>query len=70
MTTTLLIHKDPFKPFVLEMDVFEFVIGVVFSQFGKDKIFILSISILISFFPPKINYKIHNKKTSSHHGCF
>jgi hypothetical protein len=38
-TTPLLIHENPSKPFVLEMDIYDFVIGVVLSQLGKYKLF-------------------------------
>jgi hypothetical protein len=38
-TTPLLIHEDPSKPFVLEMDTYDFVVGVVLSQVGKYNLF-------------------------------
>jgi len=38
-TTPLLIHEHPSKPFVLEMDTYDFLIGVVFSQVGMYNLF-------------------------------
>jgi hypothetical protein len=38
------------KPFILEMNTYDFAWGVVFSQFGKDNLFHLVVSILIIFF--------------------
>jgi len=35
-TAPLLIHGDLSKPFVLEMDISDFTIGIVFSQLGKN----------------------------------
>jgi hypothetical protein len=35
MTTPLLIHADLSKLFILEMDTFDFIVGVVLSQLGK-----------------------------------
>ncbi len=34
-TTPLFIHVNPSKPFVLEMNVFDFAIGIVLSQLGE-----------------------------------
>jgi hypothetical protein len=31
MITPLLIHADPFKPFVLEINIFDFAVGIMFS---------------------------------------
>jgi hypothetical protein len=50
------------KPFILEMDVFNFVINTILSQLGK-KIIFHPISFLSHKFSPiEINYKIHDKK--------
>jgi hypothetical protein len=38
-TTPLLIHVDPSRPFILEMNIFRFIIGVILSQFGNDNLF-------------------------------
>jgi hypothetical protein len=48
-TTPLLIRVEPSKPFVLETDVFDFVVGVVLSQLGKRIYFVLLVFVLISF---------------------
>jgi hypothetical protein len=49
MTTPLLIHVDPSKPFVLETNASNFVVGVVFHNLEKTIFFILSVSVLVSF---------------------
>jgi len=46
----LLIHADLYKPFVLEMNTFDFVIAIMFSQLGKTIFFIFLVFILVSFF--------------------
>jgi hypothetical protein len=33
-----LIHVDLSKPFILEMDVFNFALGTILSQFGKSNL--------------------------------
>jgi hypothetical protein len=38
-TTPLLIHAYPSKPFVLEMNIFDFAIGAILSQLGKNNFF-------------------------------
>jgi hypothetical protein len=58
----LLIHVDRSKPFVLEMDAFDFVISVVLSQLGEDNLLHLVNFCFHNFFPMGINYKIHDKK--------
>jgi hypothetical protein len=65
----LLIHANPSKPFVLEMDVSNFVVGAVFSQLGKDNLLHLVGFRSCKFFHAKINYKIHDKKKINHRGC-
>jgi len=45
-TTSLLIHVEPSKPFVLETNIFDFVVGAVLSQLGK-RIFFVLISFLV-----------------------
>jgi hypothetical protein len=62
MTTPLLIHAYISKPFVLEMDVFDFTIGNVFSQLGKNTLFHLVSFCSHNFFPTEINYEIHDKE--------
>jgi hypothetical protein len=39
ITAPLLIHANPSKPFVLEMNTFDFAVGVMFSQLGKENLF-------------------------------
>jgi hypothetical protein len=62
MTTPLLIHVDPFKPFVLEANASNFVIGAVLSQLGKDNLLHLVNFHFRKFSFTKINYQIHDKK--------
>ncbi len=61
-TTPLLIHQDPSKPFVLEMDTYDFVVGVIFSQLGEYNLFHLVNFHFRKFFFTKINYNIHDKE--------
>jgi hypothetical protein len=49
MFIPILIHVNPSKPFVLEMEAFDFVAGTVFSELGEKIFFIMLASILISF---------------------
>jgi len=68
MIVPLLIHLNPSKPFVLEMDVVDFRVGVVFSQLGEDN-FLHPIGFhSCKCFHVEINYEICDKKFS-HHGC-
>jgi hypothetical protein len=61
MTAPLWVHVDPFKPFVLMTDVFDFIIGVMFSQLGKNKLFHLFDFCYYKFSLMQINYDIHHK---------
>jgi hypothetical protein len=70
MTTPFLSHVNPFKPFVLKTDDSIFVVSIVFSQLGKDNLLHLVDFRSYKFSFAKINYKIHDKKTFSHHECF
>jgi hypothetical protein len=36
--TPFFIHVDPSKPFVLEMNAFDFALGIVLSQLGEDNL--------------------------------
>jgi hypothetical protein len=38
MTTPFLIHVNLYKHFILETDAFNFVVGVVLSQLGKNNL--------------------------------
>jgi hypothetical protein len=62
MSAPFFIHANPSKPFVLEMDVFDFAVGIVFSQLGKDNLLHLVGFHYCNFLHAKINYKIHDKK--------
>jgi hypothetical protein len=57
----LLIHANPSKPFILDMDAFDFSIGVVFSQLKKDNLFHLVGFCFCKFSLIEINYEIHDK---------
>ncbi len=57
-----LIHEDPSKPFVFEVNVSNFVVSGVFPQLGEDNLFHLVSFCSSNFFPIKITYKIHNKE--------
>jgi hypothetical protein len=57
---TCLIEKD--QPFVLEMDAFDFALGVVFSQLGEDNLFHPIGFHFRKFNLVEINYKIHDKE--------
>jgi hypothetical protein len=50
MTTPLLINVDPSKPFVLEMDTYDFAVNIMLSQLEKDNLFIFSAYVFIIFF--------------------
>ncbi len=56
----LLIHANPSKYFVLEMDVFDIALKVVFSQPRDDDLFHLVVFHFHKFFLVKINYEIHD----------
>jgi hypothetical protein len=58
----LLIHVDPSRPSILEMDAFDFALNAIFSQIGKHKFFPLFGFYSHNFLPIKINYKIHDKE--------
>jgi len=60
MIDPLLICANISKPFVLETDAFNFAIGAMFSQLGKNNL--LHIVYSCKFFPIEINYNIHNKE--------
>jgi hypothetical protein len=62
MTTPLFIHANLSKLFVLETDIFDFVIGVVLSQLKEYNFFHLVNFHFCNFFLAQINYKIHDKK--------
>jgi hypothetical protein len=51
------IHANLSKPFVLEIDAFDFALSSILSQFRKDDFFHSR-----KFSPIEINYKIHDKE--------
>jgi hypothetical protein len=57
-----LIHVDLAKPFVLEIDTFDFALGVVLSQLGEDNLFHPITFCFCKFFPADINYEIYHKE--------
>jgi hypothetical protein len=57
-----LIHANPSKPFVLDMDAFGFALGIVLSQPRKDNYLHLIGFYFCKFSPNEINYEIHHKK--------
>jgi len=58
----LLIHANPSKSFVLETNVFDFALSVVFSQPKEDNLFHLIGFWSYKFSFIKINYKIYDRK--------
>jgi len=62
MIAPLLIHVDFSKPFILEMDVSNFVINTILSQLGKDNLLHPIGFRTDKFSPIEINYNIHDKK--------
>jgi hypothetical protein len=61
MTTPLLIHANPSKPFVLEMNGSDFALGVILSQPKENNLFPLIGFHFCKFSPIEINYEIHHK---------
>jgi len=57
-----LIHANPSKPFVLEMDASNFVVGTIFSQLGEENLLLPINFHFHKFSPTKINYEIHDKE--------
>jgi hypothetical protein len=53
---------EPSKPFVLEMDVSNFALGVVLSQHGEDNLLHPIHFYSSKFSLVKINFKIHDKE--------
>ncbi len=62
MTTPLLIHVDPSKPFVLKTCASDFAISTIFSQLGKDIFFHPIGFCSCKFSLMEINNKIHDKE--------
>ncbi len=62
MIAPLLIHVNPSKPFVLEMDAFNLAIGAMLSQLGENNLLHFFNFCFHNFSPIEINYEIHDKK--------
>jgi hypothetical protein len=62
MIAPLLIHANPSKPFVLEMDAFDFALSVVLSQLGVDNLLHPIGFRFHKFSLVKINYEFHDKE--------
>ncbi len=60
-TAPFLIHAKPSKPFVLETNIFDFVVGAMLSQLGKDNLLCPVDFRSHKFSPMEINYEIHDK---------
>jgi hypothetical protein len=58
----LLIHADPFRPFILETDVYHFAISITFSQLGEDNLFHPINFQFHKFSFVEINYEIHDNE--------
>jgi hypothetical protein len=69
MIASFFIHVNLSKPFILEKDTFDFALGIVLSQLGKDNFFHLIGFHSHKFSFVEISYKVHGKKTFGHHGC-
>jgi hypothetical protein len=61
MSTPLWIRANLSKPFVLEMDVFDFALNVILSQLKEDNLLHIVGFYFHKFSPVEINYNIHNK---------
>jgi len=57
-----LIHVNPSKPFVLEMDASDFAASAILSQLEEDNLFHLISFGSCKFFLTEINYEIHDKE--------
>jgi hypothetical protein len=59
-TIRLLIHADLSKPFVLEIDIFDFAIAAMLPQLGEDNLLHLVGFCSHKFYSTNIDYKIHD----------
>jgi hypothetical protein len=57
-----LIHVNTSKPFLLETNIFNFIVNVVLSQLGGNNLLHPINFYSCNFFHVEINYKIHDKK--------
>ncbi len=58
----LLIHADPTKPFVLEMNISDFALSIILPQHRENKFFHLINFHILNFSCADINYEIHDKE--------
>jgi hypothetical protein len=57
-----LIYANPFRPFILETDVYHFATSITFSQFREDNIFHPINFHFHKFTFVEINYEIHDNE--------
>jgi hypothetical protein len=62
MNAPLLIHVNPFKPFVLETNASNFALRVILSQPREDNLFHPICFYYCKFFLVEISYEIHDKE--------
>jgi hypothetical protein len=62
-TAPLLIHVDLSKPFVLEMDTFDFALGVVLSQLEEDNLLHPIGFHFVSFLLPRLTMRFMTKNS-------
>jgi hypothetical protein len=60
-TAPFLIHVDPMKPFLLEMNTFDFALNIVLPQYGKNNLLNHVNFHFCKFSSVNINYEIHDK---------
>jgi hypothetical protein len=58
----LLIHEDLSRPFILDMDSFDFALNAILSHIKAYNFFHLIGFHFHKFFPTKIKYEIHDKE--------
>ncbi len=61
-STPILIHPDPAKPFIVEIDILDFALGAILCQFGID-----GLLHPVAFYSRKltgaeINYQVYDKE--------
>jgi hypothetical protein len=62
MIAPFFIHVNPSNPFVWETNTFDFVIGAMLAQLGKNNLLHQVGLRFCKFSLVKIDYEIHNKK--------
>jgi hypothetical protein len=61
-STPILIHPDPGKPFIVEMDVSNFALGAILSQFGIDGLLHPVAFYSRKLTSAKMNYQVYDKE--------